>query len=222
MVQRGPQVSINERWYSSRSIANLVLPLRYGIPLMTIRTKADYRHYLAEDMRAVDPGLVSWWPWHAIKYPTLAWQRKLRRAEFMINRARGPLSRVIALYFRHRARSAGIRLGFSIPPNVFGPGLCIVHWGTIVVNDKARVGARCRLHPCTVIGAKATGVPQLGDDCYIGPGAKLIGAIALGDRVRIGANAVVSKSFPADAILAGVPARELRPSEQSDLSDEAG
>lgn len=176
---------------------------------MTIRTKADYRYYLAEDMRACDPALASWRPWHAIKYPTLAWQRKLRLAEFMINRSKGPLSKALAFYFRYRARKAGIRLGFSIPPNVFGPGLCLVHWGTIVVNNEARVGARCRLHPCTVIGGRATGAPRLGDDCYIGPGAKLMGNIEIGDHVRIGANAVVNKSFPAASILVGVPARAL-------------
>ena len=174
---------------------------------MPIASRAEYRHYLAEDLRAF--GLTRWRPWYPTQYPTLAWQRKLRLAEYMIGRANGRVSRAVGLLFRLRARSAGIRLGFSIPPGVFGPGLCIVHWGTIVVNDRARVGARCRLHPCTVIGIKDGGVPVLGDGCYVGPGAKLMGAIVLGDGVTIGANAVVNRSFPSGVSVAGVPARVL-------------
>lgn len=176
---------------------------------MTIRSWSEYRDYLRQDMQAYDAHLLKWRPWHAIKYPTLAWLRKLRLAEFMINRSTGKLSSSVGWVFRYRARKAGMRLGFSIPPNVFGPGLCIVHWGTIVVNDRARVGARCRLHPCTVIAVKDGHVPQLGDDCYIGPGAKLMGAITLGDGVVVGANAVVNKSFAAGATIGGIPARQL-------------
>jgi serine O-acetyltransferase len=102
-------------------------------------------------------------------------------------------------------------LGFTIAPNVFGPGLSIAHPGTIVVHSDARVGANCRLHVGVVIGAshdEHAGVPTIGDDCYIGPGAKLFGAIEIGDRTRIGANAVVNRSFPeGDTTIAGVPAR---------------
>ncbi|HEY0237369.1 MAG TPA: serine acetyltransferase [Friedmanniella sp.] len=180
---------------------------------MTIRSWDDYRRYLAEDMRAYDARLDRWRPWHAVKYPQLAWQRKLRLAELMMNRARGPVSRALGLAFRLRARSAGIKLGFSIPPNVFGPGLSIAHWGTIVVNDRAIVGARCRLHPGTVIGVKDDLVARLGDDCYLGPGAKLVGGIVLGNNVTVGANAVVTHSFGDGVTLMGVPASIKRRTE---------
>ena len=64
-----------------------------------------------------------------------------------------------------------------------------------------------------VIGAshdEVAGVPVIGDDCYIGPGAKLFGAIEIGDRTLIGANAVVNRSFPAgNTTIAGVPARQV-------------
>ena len=180
---------------------------------MPIRSWADYRHYLAEDLHAYDPGLDHWRPWHAIRYPQLAWQRKLRLAELMINRATGPVSRAVGLVFRLRARTAGIKLGFSIPPNVFGPGLGIAHWGTIVVNDRVTVGPRCRLHPGTVLGVKDEAVPALGANCYLGPGCKVIGGVVLGDDVTVGANAVVTHSFPSGSVLVGVPARLSKPAE---------
>ncbi len=47
------------------------------------------------------------------------------------------------------------------------------------------------------IGAKYPngGVPQIGDNVYIGAGAKLLGPITIGDDVKIGANAVVTKNI---------------------------
>lgn len=172
-----------------------------------IQTKKDLASYLRADLDAILPTSPPHWrPWHRHRYPTVHFLRLLRRAEYRINTASGRISRWMGVVARFRARSAGQRLGFSIPPNVFGPGLGLPHWGTIVINDKARVGARCRLHVCTNIGTNRSGTPLIGDDCYIGPGAKLFGAITLGNRVRIGANAVVTKSFGDDAVLMGVPA----------------
>jgi len=105
-----------------------------------------------------------------------------------------------------------IRLGFTIPLNVFGPGLCIVHRGTIVVNKNAKVGKNCRIHACTNIGSNIDGVsaPQIGDNVYIGPGAKIFGDITIADNIAIGANSVVNKSFYEKGIsIAGVPARKI-------------
>lgn len=180
---------------------------------MPITSRADHRRYLDADMRAYDPSYTAWRPWYGVKYPQLAWQRKLRLAELLLNTASNPAARALAQVARLRARTAGIKLGFSIPPNVFGPGLCIVHWGTIVVNDRAVVGADCRMHPGTVLGVKDDQVPRLGDRCYLGPGSKLIGGIVLGDDVTVGANAVVTHSFPSGVTVMGVPAKVRKTAE---------
>jgi serine O-acetyltransferase len=51
-------------------------------------------------------------------------------------------------------------------------------------------------------------VPTIGDNCYIGPGAKIFGAIVIGDNTTIGANAVVNSSFPGgNTTIAGIPAK---------------
>ncbi|MBR1799656.1 MAG: serine acetyltransferase [Bacteroidales bacterium] len=98
-----------------------------------------------------------------------------------------------------------VRLGFTIPKNVFGPGLCIVHRGTIVVHPHAQVGSNCRLHTSTNIG-DYNGVPTLGDDVYVGPGAKIFGNITIGNNVAIGANAVVNQSVDDNCTVGGIPA----------------
>lgn len=51
------------------------------------------------------------------------------------------------------------------------------------------------------------GYPVIGDNCYIGTGAKIFGNITIGDNVKIGANAVVNKSFGSNVTIAGIPAR---------------
>jgi serine O-acetyltransferase len=115
-------------------------------------------------------------------------------------------------YLLFRYYLLGTFLGFSIPLNVFGPGLCIAHKGTIVVNQSARIGENCRIHVCTNIGAGRNGfsAPQIGNNVYIGPGAKIFGDIVIADDIAIGANSVVNKSFHEKGIsIAGSPAKKI-------------
>ena len=88
--------------------------------------------------------------------------------------------------------------------------MSIAHAASIVVNDNAKVGKNCRIHEGVTIGAtngeKKAAI--IGDNCFIGSGAKIIGNISIGDNVAIGAGAVVVKSFEGSNItLGGVPAR---------------
>ncbi len=169
-----------------------------------IDSRETYKSFLSADRAALGAVGKSAWLLDDI----WRFQRSLRRVEYVTNTGKPLPVRLVA---RLRLRRLGRRLGFSIPPNVFGPGLSIAHYGTIVVNGGARVGANCRIHVDVVLGTAAgehDAAPTIGDDAYIGPGAKIFGPITLGDRARVGANAVVTKSFPeADMTLVGVPAR---------------
>jgi serine O-acetyltransferase len=135
--------------------------------------------------------------------------RLLRNCEYHKNNS-GILSKVFYFYFKVRLKKKSIKLGFSIPENVFGPGLAIPHYGTIVVNPNAKVGANCRLHVCTNIGASGgtASAPNIGDNVYIAPGVKIYGDITIGNNIAIAANAAVNKSFTKEGILiGGVPAK---------------
>lgn len=172
-----------------------------------ITNRQEYERYLLEDQIALGykdkrhPRLFSDEIWR--------FQRALRKAEFLLN-TKGDHS-IEFIFAKVIYKHLGIKLGFSIPLNVFGPGLSIGHYGTIVVNGKARVGANCRIQVDTLIGGNpgGTGCPIIGDNCYIGSGAKVFGAITIGDNVRIGANAVVNRSFGDNVTLVGVPARPV-------------
>jgi len=134
-------------------------------------------------------------------------QRLMRKLEYLTNCRKNIFIRLLTKY---RYLKLGRKLGFTIPINVFGPGLSIAHAGTIVVNSDAKVGANCRLHVCVNIGTAAGNpgeAPKIGDNCYIGPGAKIYGNITIGKNVAIGANAVVNKSFKeGNVTIGGVPA----------------
>ena len=89
-----------------------------------------------------------------------------------------------------------------------------MHYGTIVVNSNAKVGANCRIHVDTNIGASGgtNKAPQIGDNVYIAPGVKIFGDIKIPSNTVIGANSVVNKSFDEENMLiAGIPAKVIKP-----------
>lgn len=108
----------------------------------------------------------------------------------------------------------GAKLGITLWKNVVDEGLKIWHYGSIIVNANAKIGKNCQLHGNNCIGNKGESdeaAPTLGDNVDIGVGAKIIGNIYIADNVKIGANAVVTKSCnEKGAVLVGVPAHILR------------
>ena len=170
-----------------------------------ITDKKSYRAYVQQDLKAYGlehVGFYNYWWMDCLRF-----QLRLRKIEYLHNTCRrNPLKRIRLLVLEVANHHLATRLGFTIPKNVFGPGLCIVHYGTIVVHPDVRVGSNCRLHPSSCLG-DYNGVPRLGDNVYIGPGAKIFGNVTLGDNVAVGANAVVNKSFGSNVTLAGAPAR---------------
>ncbi len=151
----------------------------------------------------------------AVFNPDYIWsfQRLLRRLEYLNNvKSSGAMSKVVYIFLRLRFKKMSLKLGFSIPENVFGPGLAIVHYGTIVVNKNTRVGANCRIHVDTNIGASggSNGAPCIGDNVYIAPGVKIFGDIQIPNNTVFGANAVVNRTFKEECtLIAGVPAKVI-------------
>ena len=93
----------------------------------------------------------------------------------------------------------------------FGPRFVLIHSLGVVINSTVRGGEGIHIEHQVTIGAEQGQSPVLGNDIFIGAGAKLIGNIQIGDHVRIGANAVVLRDVPAHATAVGVPARNLLP-----------
>lgn len=181
-----------------------------------INSKVDYIKYLSHDRKALgiktkslEQKLLS----YISPNPIWTFQKNMRKLEYYNNCKNNAIYKLYIYYLKYKYKKISMKLGFSIPINIFGPGLSIVHYGTIVINSRAKVGSNCRMHACVNIGASGgeKGAPQIGDNVYIAPGAKIYGNIKIPNNTAIGANAVVNKSFEDEGILiAGNPAKKIK------------
>ncbi|CAD5978426.1 serine O-acetyltransferase [Planktothrix agardhii] len=92
-----------------------------------------------------------------------------------------------------------------------GKGFYIGHFGGIIINQDVKIGENCNISQGVTIGVggrgEKSGCPVIGDQVFIGPGAKIFGKIRIGNDVAIGANAVVTKDLPDNAVAMGIPAK---------------
>ncbi len=94
-----------------------------------------------------------------------------------------------------------------------GPGFRVDHGQALVINDGTVFGANCTVRNSTTIGNKQlkdgtySRAPRFGDRVNIGANAVIIGPISIGDDAVIGAGAVVVKDVPAKCVAVGNPAR---------------
>jgi serine O-acetyltransferase len=94
-------------------------------------------------------------------------------------------------------------------------GLCLAH-GYVVIDGGTSIGKNCSINPYVTIGLTNSSKvgfslrgPALGDNVYIGTGAKILGPVTIGDNVKIGANAVVITDIPDNHTAVGAPARAI-------------
>jgi serine O-acetyltransferase len=177
-----------------------------------IKNREDYQRFLRAELRVI--GSLNFFRLYLKTsfQPTHRFLLLLRTCEYLKNTKTSILYQFLYFFVKYLKYKQGIKLGFSIPENVVGEGLQLPHYGTIVINPRARLGKYCRIHVCVNIGASggSKSAPKIGDYVYFAPGAKVYGDIEIADRVAIAANAVVAKScLQSDVILGGVPAKVI-------------
>jgi serine O-acetyltransferase len=159
-----------------------------------------YRYYGRADLRTLLKSLA-----FGIEYKYLFWMRVCRWA--------GERSRIwmgLKIFSWLMVRRYMFKYGIMIPYKTeIGPGCYVGHFGGIVISYKAQIGKNCNISQGVTIGqsyrGKHQGAPILGDRVYVGPGAKIFGHIKVGNNVAIGANCVVTKDVPDNAVIVGVP-----------------
>ncbi len=123
----------------------------------------------------------------------------------------------------HTLHNAGLRLparfishigraltGIEIHPGArIGEGLFIDHGMGVVIGETAVIGENCHLFQGVTLGGTSTRRakrhPTLGQGVVVGAGAKIIGAVTVGDNAKIGAGSVVVTNVPDNATVVGVP-----------------
>ena len=122
-------------------------------------------------------------------------------------------------FYRHHCRLISKLYEFRIyqAHNCFIPSCCELGEGTVfgykgigcVIGKKVSVGRNCMISQNVTIGGRGghEDMPCIGDNCYIGAGAKVLGPIVIGDNVVTGAGAVMICDAPSNTVWAGVPAK---------------
>lgn len=183
-----------------------------------ILTKSDLRRCLVNDSKnyksvigshrfrhqlGCDPIADQWYIWKYIK--------TLRFSEYHKN-SKGLFHKVILRWYLHKLRKYSRITGFQIPTNTVDAGITIWHWGPVIINPKVKIGKNCILNPMIVIGHKVPGesVPVIGNNVFIGAGAKIIGDVHIGNNVTIAPNAVVINDVPDNVVVGGVPGKIIK------------
>lgn len=107
------------------------------------------------------------------------------------------------------------KTGIEIHPGAtIGKGLFIDHGSGVVIGETAVVGDNCTMfHGATLGGTgkeKGKRHPTIGNNVFIGSGAKILGNITVGDNVKVGANAVVLKNVEENSTVVGIPATVVK------------
>jgi serine O-acetyltransferase len=182
-----------------------------------IRNKTDYLKYIEADRIALGRKNFNFkLKLKNLIYPDYIWnfQRILRKTEYYKNTKENNLfKKIYYVFLKIKLLRISVKLGFSIPENVFGPGLSIVHYGTIIVNANSKIGSNCRIHADTNIGESGgvSGAPNIGNNVYLAPGVKIYGNITIANNTAIAANACVSSSFYSEnTLIGGIPAKVIK------------
>jgi serine O-acetyltransferase len=167
-----------------------------------------------DSVKARDPAPRS--RWEVLLYPGV-WALAFHRLAHWLYK--GELH-FLARFVNHLGRfltAIDIHPGASIGANFF------IDHGFVVIGETAAIGDDVTIYQQVTLGGTnpTDGVagkrhPTIGNHVIIGSGAQVLGPIMVGDRARIGANAVVTKDVPEGATMVGIPARStLVTAEQS-------
>ena len=117
---------------------------------------------------------------------------------------------LLLYYYTMKKSRLRAETGIELQEGCAGPGWHIAH-GKIVVQPKAIIGEHCKILSDVTIGINGRkdmpGSPIIGNNVFIGTGARIIGPIHIGNNVVIGANAVVVNDVEDGVTVAGIPAR---------------
>ena len=173
--------------------------------IQTVRARDPAARSIAEIILCY-PGLHSLWLYRLAHF---LWQHKLR---------------LLARFLSHISR---FLTGIEIHPGArIGRRFFIDHGAGVVIGETAEIGDDVLLYQGVVLGGttleKKKRHPTLGNNVVMGAGAIALGAIVIGDGVRIGSGSVVVKSVPPGATVVGVPGKIAKDSQEHLMDLEHG
>jgi len=157
---------------------------------------------LREDWKVYEQDITRQGLWVMVVYRFGRWRYAIRQPWLRI---------ILSFVYKVLKLLSQILTGIDLPCEVrIGRRLQIDHFGGIIISGDTVLGDDVIIRNGVTIGLKRTGergAPVIGNRVDIGAGAKILGAIHVGDDVIIGANAVVITDVPPNSLAVGVPAR---------------
>jgi len=151
-------------------------------------------------------------PWYiALRALRLMWVSDAFFAQFAYRLRMALKARRVPLLPRLLHKLSMITAQLSIDEMVvIQPGVNIAH-GQAVIGGLTEIGQNCTISPWVSIGLQSGSLfgPTIGDQVFIGSGAKLLGEFTVGDGAVIGSQAMVNREVPAGATVAGIPAKVI-------------
>lgn len=164
-----------------------------------------------DDLKSAREGLLSvgFWALQIHRFGHLRFRYKSKLIRWPIAIIHTPLQKFSEIFF-------GITIGAAAE---IGSRFSIEHSGCIVIHGCAKIGDDCLIRQGVTIGNKSLndplGAPTIGSRVNIGAGAKILGRVNIGDDVDVGANAVITKDVPANAVVVGIPGRIIKIKEKT-------
>lgn len=123
--------------------------------------------------------------------------------------------KILFLWHMYRLKLLQSKLHIAIYPGTVGPGFRLYHLGGYThIGPNVKIGKKCTIVGGVVFGNKGDSSScqpvSVGDNVYFGIESKIIGSLTIGDNAIIGANAVVTKNVPNNAVVGGVPATIIK------------
>ena len=119
--------------------------------------------------------------------------------------------KILYVVYRFLFHRSCLLLGCDIPSHTsIGGGFVINHPRGTIINSNVVIGNNCTIVGAAVIGKTEKGTPIIGDNCFIGAHALLIGNIVVGNNVEIGAGAIVTCDVPDNAVMVCEKAHVLK------------
>lgn len=153
------------------------------------------------------------YPRGAFLYERSLWAIAVYRLGQGLRERGGLVGAVGTQAYRVLALLVHILTNIEIPASAtIGPGLRIYHAGPIIINAGSTVGADCILNTGVILGNKETrdDVPTVGDRVSFGAGACVLGAVHIGNDVKVGAMTLVLDDVPSGTTVVGVPGRVIK------------
>jgi serine O-acetyltransferase len=177
-----------------------------------ILTRADLRRFLEIEKNKIGVKNILYQRiTYSEVYCTYNFFRNLRFLEYYKSKNKKWYHYIPYIWYLWNHRRLKLKYNFYIEPNCLGEGFLLVHPGFVRIGKDVTMGKNCTVTPLVLIGKKAPNQEVkktlIGDNCYIGTGAKILGPVKIGNNVKIAAGSVVTSDIPDNCTVGGIPAK---------------